>query len=66
MKVRQFEKIKDVYIKSRGTHCLYCKSEDITAGEHDADADYISQYVSCNECEKCWIEIYKLDDVIEY
>jgi predicted Zn-ribbon and HTH transcriptional regulator len=43
--------------------CPYCGSEDISAGEMNADGDSIWVAVKCNGCKKEWSDIYVLTDI---
>ena len=40
-------------------HCPYCKGEDITGGQFEADYGEAWQTVYCNTCSMTWKDIYK-------
>ena len=46
-------------------HCPYCGSTDIQSGDRNSDDNWISQDVSCNDCELEWEEIYTLSSIEE-
>jgi len=58
---------KQAYLKSEGSKCPFCKSENIWGGiTHSAKYyDGYEQEVQCNECGKAWKDIYTLTDVEE-
>lgn len=49
----------------RGECCPYCKSESITGESLDIEGKHASQKVSCQDCEREWLDIYRLADVEE-
>ena len=51
------------YMASHGSKCPKCKSDDITAGSHEADGDYITQSVDCNDCEHTWNDNFQLTGI---
>jgi C4-type Zn-finger protein len=53
------------YLKNKGLRCPYCETPDITAREMNADGDVICVEVSCDDCGKEWVDIYKFADVME-
>ena len=55
---------KKAYIKSRGTRCPYCKSENISANENiQGDDDYGKCTIICKACNAEWVDIYQLVDI---
>lgn len=48
------------YVACGGSKCPYCGSEDITGESFEAQGEECSQEISCNECGKSWVDIYKL------
>jgi hypothetical protein len=51
------------YLAHRGMQCLYCKSKAIEGGSVDIDAGGATQVVNCLDCERSWMDHYKLVDV---
>lgn len=51
------------YVKSKGTRCWSCKSEDIEAGEWSGESS--SQEVECKACGKRWSDCYELTGIVE-
>jgi hypothetical protein len=51
------------YLAHRGIRCLYCKSRAIEGGLVDIDSGGASQEVNCLDCERTWVDYYKLVDV---
>jgi len=58
------KKQKKEYLKDPH-HCPYCKSDNISAGELEADGFQAWSNVVCNNCKKEWTDIYTLTDVEE-
>ena len=57
---------KKEYIKSGGTICPFCDSNNIGAvTEIEQDEIVISQLMQCNDCGKRWEDIYKLHNIKE-
>ena len=48
-----------------GCGCPYCGSDAITGGSVDIEGKGASQEVSCQECGKCWRDVYTLANVEE-
>ena len=55
--------VERAYLESNGTHCPYCSSPDITTDGFDGES--ASQQVSCNKCDKAWVDCYKLVGILE-
>ncbi len=55
---------KHEYLSNRPGHCPYCGSEDIEGRGYDYDSDP-GQIIDCNECERCWMDVFTLTDVLE-
>ena len=53
------------YVKAGGVSCLYCGSTDIEGGHFDCDGSEVWQEVTCNICEKEWVDVYILHHVEE-
>ena len=48
------------YVRTRGTHCMHCGSEDLETGKTGFDAGIAWQEVSCNACGESWKDEYEL------
>lgn len=48
------------YIDCCGSFCLYCGSDDISAGKLEADGDQAWSPVTCQTCEREWQDVYHL------
>jgi len=57
------EKQKEEYLKDSSV-CPFCKSSNIEGGPVEINGNEADQRVSCNECNKSWIDIYTLTEVI--
>jgi transcription elongation factor Elf1 len=57
-------KQKKAYLKC-SHKCLYCESDNITAGNVEVDDGVAIQRVICNNCYKSWNDIYRLVNVEE-
>ena len=55
---------KEKYLKDF-SECPYCGSGELDHGDFDAHGRFISQRVTCLDCDKVWNDIYKLTDVSE-
>jgi len=53
------------YVQAGGVKCPFCGSEDVEGGSMDVDTGYVSQEVTCLECDSTWNDLYKLIDVVE-
>lgn len=52
------------YIKKGGyNNCPKCKSENITGGHIQADADYAWRVVDCENCTASWREVFTLTNI---
>lgn len=58
------EKRQREYLAAGGHKCLHCKSRDIESGKTFWD-DNIAVRVTCNDCNKSWLDCYKLESVVE-
>jgi transposase-like protein len=58
------EKVR-LYVQTGGVRCLYCGSGNIEAGLRDEDSECMSQEVQCHDCKKEWLDIYRLQTVVE-
>jgi len=56
---------KKEYVDRGGIKCPYCGDDDISGGHITIDVGYASQRISCVACEKKWIDLYRLVDVVE-
>jgi len=55
---------KQDYLKSGGSHCPFCKSDDIEAiGGFDFEASQVWESVKCNACDSEWRDVYTLIEV---
>ena len=52
------------YLKSETT-CPYCGGQDITGSSVEVEAGGAYQTITCEECGKSWLDIYKLVDIQE-
>ncbi len=60
------EETKKKYVDGKGGHCPYCNSKDIEAyGSVDLDGNGCTQRVICLTCDKEWLDLYRLVDIIE-
>jgi hypothetical protein len=57
--------IKQQYLQHQGARCFFCNSTDIEGGGYDADGDWHTIVVTCNECEATWKDLHTLNDVVE-
>ena len=48
------------YVQAGGVCCPICEGNDVSAGDREADADYIVQDVECENCGGSWKETYRL------
>jgi len=55
----------DKYINHRGLHCPYCNSPEIEGNYVNVDAGFAWQKIKCLNCDKSWINIYKLVNIEE-
>jgi transposase-like protein len=55
---------KKAYLQTGGVRCPFCHSKDIE-GHSGEFGQHASQQVSCMDCEREWIDVYKLVDVLE-
>lgn len=52
------------YVDSKGTHCPFCNSEDISVDGHmEVDGSDGWLDVGCNSCNALWQDVYKLVSV---
>lgn len=58
---KQLEK----YIAIGGTQCPYCGSEHLDCDDIDIDNGGACQPVFCGDCEKSWLDVYVLKNIIE-
>ena len=56
---------KDEYLFKNGTFCPFCKIEQIEGSSVEIDAGTARQEMTCCDCEKKWIDVYRLVDVEE-
>lgn len=57
---------EEKYIKHMGAFCPYCNSKNMENGRFNMDADYVTVYVTCLDCNKEWEDIYMLSGILEY
>lgn len=57
--------MKTMYLKRRGLYCPACGSSDIEGRAVEVEHGTCQQVVSCNDCLKYWVDIYKLNDIEE-
>jgi transcription elongation factor Elf1 len=53
------------YLKSDGTVCPLCGSNDISACELEAESSEVIQEVNCEACGGSWSDIFKLAAVAD-
>lgn len=56
---------RERYVQREGCRCPYCNSDQLGGGSYDGDAGYITQSITCLDCEKSWTDVYKLIDIEE-
>ena len=56
------KQIRD-YVRSGGSYCPHCKSEDIQWISSNSEAGIIWQTITCETCDEAWHEIYHLVEV---
>jgi transcription elongation factor Elf1 len=54
----------DKYLEDSSV-CPYCGDGDITGGSVDVDTGGAGQKISCNNCDKQWVDCYDLTGIIE-
>jgi len=56
---------KEEYLKSHGTKCPHCGSENIQGGDIDPLdlSDEVRRTVNCLDCNSGWLEYFKLYDI---
>ena len=59
------DKERQAYINGGYNHCPYCDSENISIEDKQSDDNYIRAYTKCDNCERCWTEVYTLTEIIE-
>lgn len=57
------KKMKEEYLASNGSECLFCKNTDISASAFEPDGLTASHRVICDFCGNIWYNIYTLTDV---
>ena len=50
----------DKYVKSGGVKCPKCESEQLEGGQFEADAGFVYQPITCNECGFSYNDTYDL------
>ncbi|MEA3296152.1 MAG: hypothetical protein U9Q27_03390 [Patescibacteria group bacterium] len=55
---------KQQYINEGGVKCPYCKSKDLKCDPIIIDDDVINQKVNCCTCNKMWIDVYTITDIL--
>jgi len=53
------------YVRFGGTHCLYCRANDIEGGPVDIEGGCASQEMNCLKCGSSWHDVYSLSGAIE-
>ncbi len=61
---QSMRRLKD-YVRLGGTHCLYCRENDLEGGPVDIDSGGASQEMNCLKCGRSWYDLYSLSGVIE-
>ena len=46
--------------------CPFCNGDEVSFDPVVTDATGASQFGSCDECKRCWTEIYTLTDAEEF
>jgi hypothetical protein len=64
---RLTEEQKKEYMSKRGNHCPACGSKDIySIGDLESvETDTVWNEMSCVDCSKSWVEVYRLADIQE-
>ena len=52
------------YLAAGGSHCPYCKSDEIEGRSSDFEGGTVSQEITCLVCNMSWHDIYTLADVL--
>ena len=52
------EKQKKDYLASHGAFCPYCGTNDMRGGQHNADDNWMSNAITCHNCNAEWEDIY--------
>lgn len=55
--------MKKEYLSAGGLQCPYCKSPNISADTFECDGGKGSQPVVCEECNRTWVDTYRLTGV---
>ncbi len=53
------------YVENQGVRCPHCNSDELDAGEPQADGAEIIVEITCNSCREIWKDLYKLAGIIE-
>lgn len=53
------------YVERSGMICPWCLSDDLEWGDMEAESRGANQFVSCNKCEKEWLDIHGLTGFAE-
>ena len=53
------------YRDSGGCQCPFCRGTDVVGGHVEVDAGGATQEVSCNDCDRSWIDCYNLTGYIQ-
>lgn len=48
------------YVAVKGNRCPHCGSDDLDSGAKNSDNGEVYIDVSCNSCDREWVEVYKL------
>lgn len=59
------EEQKKTYLAKKGVACLYCGSNNLTAGRPETSDCVIYVNVICDDCQKHWRDTFSITDVIE-
>jgi len=61
------KKQKQTYLKNKGYQCPYCNSARISEPGTQLsyiDLSEITSKVTCLDCDKQWLDVFKLTDII--
>lgn len=48
------------YVEKSGMICPWCLSDDLDWGHLEAETRGATQEVSCNSCDKQWVDVHEL------
>lgn len=52
------------YLNTGGIKCPYCEGEDLKGEPFTSDTELVYQKIRCRVCNKAWLDIYTLTNVL--